>query len=69
MDFKMDEMHQDLLDMYREFAQNTVKPLAAEIDRDERFPEETAEDYFIRKLRRLREITERDRVMLVIDSI
>ncbi|MBQ6733599.1 MAG: acyl-CoA dehydrogenase [Lachnospiraceae bacterium] len=41
MDFKMDEMHQDLLDMYREFAQNTVKPLAAEIDRDERFPEET----------------------------
>ena len=41
MDFKMDEMHQDLLDMYREFAQNTVKPLAAEIDEKERFPEET----------------------------
>ena len=41
MDFKMDEMHQDLLDMYREFAQNTVKPLAAEVDEKERFPEET----------------------------
>ncbi|MBR5969166.1 MAG: acyl-CoA dehydrogenase family protein, partial [Lachnospiraceae bacterium] len=41
MDFKIDEMHQDLLDMYREFAQNTVKPLAAEVDEKERFPEET----------------------------
>ena len=41
MEFKQDEMHEELLKMYREFAQNTVKPLAAEIDRDERFPEET----------------------------
>jgi len=41
MDFKQDEMHEELLKMYREFAQNTVKPLAAEIDRDERFPDET----------------------------
>jgi len=41
MDFKQDEMHQDLIDMYRDFAQNEVKPLAAEIDRTERFPEET----------------------------
>jgi len=41
MDFRQDEMHQDLLGMYREFAQNEVKPIAAEIDREERFPEET----------------------------
>ena len=41
MDFRQDEMHQDLINMYREFAQNDVKPLAAEIDASERFPEET----------------------------
>ncbi len=27
--------------MFRDFAENEVKPLAAEIDREERFPEET----------------------------
>jgi len=41
MDFKQDEMHQELQDMYRSFAQESVKPLAAEIDRTERFPDET----------------------------
>jgi len=41
MDFRQDEMHQDLIDMYRDFAQNEVKPLAAEIDKTERFPDET----------------------------
>ena len=41
MDFKQDELHQELIDMYRDFAQNEVKPLAAEIDRTERFPDET----------------------------
>ena len=41
MDFKQDEMHQDLIEMYRDFAQNEVKPLAAEIDQTERFPDET----------------------------
>ncbi|MCL2152753.1 MAG: acyl-CoA dehydrogenase [Oscillospiraceae bacterium] len=41
MDFKQDEMHQDLIEMYRDFAQNEVKPLAAEIDKTERFPDET----------------------------
>ena len=41
MDFKQDEMHQDLIEMYRDFAQNEVKPLAAEIDENERFPDET----------------------------
>ena len=41
MDFKLDEMHSELLQMYREFAEKEVKPLAAEIDRNERFPDET----------------------------
>jgi len=41
MDFKQDEMHQDLIQMYRDFAQNEVKPLASEIDKEQRFPEET----------------------------
>lgn len=41
MDFRQDDMHQELQIMYREFAQEQVKPLAAEIDKTERFPEET----------------------------
>jgi butyryl-CoA dehydrogenase len=41
MEFNQDEMHQQLVGMYREFAENIVKPLAAEIDKTERFPEET----------------------------
>ena len=41
MDFVMDREHQLLRKMYREFAENEVKPLAAEIDEEERFPEET----------------------------
>jgi len=41
MDFKQDDMHQDLISMYRDFAQNEVKPIAAGIDKEERFPEET----------------------------
>lgn len=41
MNFVQDEMHQDLINMYRDFAENSVKPLAAEIDKEERFPEET----------------------------
>ena len=41
MDFLQDEMHQELQQMYREFAENEVKPLAAEIDKEERFPQET----------------------------
>ncbi len=41
MDFVMDREHQLLRKMYREFAENEVKPIAAEIDEEERFPEET----------------------------
>ena len=41
MDFKLSKEHKMLRQMYRDFAQNEVKPLAAEIDEDERFPWET----------------------------
>ena len=41
MDFVIDREHQLLRKMYREFAENEVKPIAAEIDEEERFPEET----------------------------
>ncbi|MBP2032752.1 butyryl-CoA dehydrogenase [Clostridium algifaecis] len=40
MDFKQDENHQQLQDMYRDFAEKEVKPLAKEIDETMRFPEE-----------------------------
>lgn len=40
MDFRLSENHQQLQEMYREFAQNEVKPIAKEIDETMRFPEE-----------------------------
>lgn len=41
MNFNLTEEQQDLQTMFREFAQNEVKPLAHEIDEEERFPQET----------------------------
>ena len=41
MDFHLSKEHEMLRKMYREFAQNEVKPLAEAIDEEERFPEET----------------------------
>ena len=41
MDFRQDEVHQELQAMYRDFAQNIVKPLAAELDKEEKFPYDT----------------------------
>ncbi|MCI9330786.1 MAG: acyl-CoA dehydrogenase [Oscillibacter sp.] len=41
--FNLSNEHQMLRKMYREFAENEVKPLAAEIDEEERFPRETVE--------------------------
>ena len=40
MEFKTDEMHADLIAMHRDFAENSVKPIAAELDKEERYPEE-----------------------------
>ncbi|WP_446898426.1 acyl-CoA dehydrogenase [Clostridium sp. LBM24168] len=40
MDFKQDENHQQLQEMYRNFAEKEVKPIAKEIDEAMRFPKE-----------------------------
>ena len=41
MDFTLSKEQQLVQKMYQEFAQNEVKPLAQEVDEEERFPEET----------------------------
>ena len=41
MDFTLSKEHEMLRKMYREFAETEVKPLAAEIDEEERFPKES----------------------------
>ncbi len=43
MDFSLNKREELFLQMIREFAENEVKPLAAEIDEQERFPMETVE--------------------------
>ncbi len=43
MNFKFTEEEQEILGMLRDFCIKEVKPLAAEIDENERFPEETRE--------------------------
>ena len=41
MEFNLSKEHLLLQEMYRKFAENEVKPLAEEVDEEERFPEET----------------------------
>jgi len=41
MDFNLSKEHLLLQEMYRSFAENEVKPLAEEVDEEERFPVET----------------------------
>ncbi|NCB62823.1 MAG: acyl-CoA dehydrogenase [Clostridia bacterium] len=41
MDFKLNQDEQDIIDMLADFCEKEVKPIAAEIDEQERFPEET----------------------------
>jgi len=43
MDFKVSENHQQLQEMYRDFAENEVKPIAKEIDETMRFPKENVD--------------------------
>ncbi len=43
MDFQLTREQKLVQKMFREFAENEVKPLAAEIDEEERFPAETVE--------------------------
>ncbi|MBQ4347292.1 MAG: acyl-CoA dehydrogenase family protein, partial [Firmicutes bacterium] len=40
MNFELTEMQADIREMAREFAEEHVAPIAAEIDREHRFPEE-----------------------------
>ena len=54
---------------YRNSLRQTITDDAGlKINGTERFPEEKEADYFERKLRKLQEILERDRVLLVIDN-
>ena len=43
MDFTLSKEHQMLRTLFRDFAENEVKPLAEELDEQERFPVETVE--------------------------
>ena len=43
MDFALTNELKMAQKMYREFAENEVKPIAEEIDEEERFPAETVE--------------------------
>jgi butyryl-CoA dehydrogenase len=43
MDFRLSKQDQLLCKMYREFAENEVKPLAKAVDEEERFPVETVQ--------------------------
>ena len=38
MDFRLSDEHKLLCEMYEKFAQNEVKPLAQEVDEEEKFP-------------------------------
>jgi butyryl-CoA dehydrogenase len=43
MEFKLSKSHELFKQMIREFAEKEVKPIAAEVDEEERFPRETVE--------------------------
>ncbi|BEP28405.1 acyl-CoA dehydrogenase [Helicovermis profundi] len=43
MNFNLSDEYVLLRQMYRDFSENEVKPIAAEVDEEERFPEETVE--------------------------
>ena len=43
MDFMLTEQQQMMKKLFAEFAEKEVKPLAAEVDEDERFPRENVE--------------------------
>ena len=43
MDFTLSKEHEMARTLFRDFAVNEVKPLAQEVDEEERFPSETVE--------------------------
>ncbi|HJX38026.1 MAG TPA: acyl-CoA dehydrogenase family protein [Anaerolineae bacterium] len=46
IDFSLSEEQQALRDLARDFAQREIAPLAAELDREQRYPQEIVERYF-----------------------
>ena len=49
MDFRLSDEHKLLCEMYEKFAQNEVKPLAQEVDEEEKFPLETVKKLVVEK--------------------
>lgn len=45
MEFNLSKTHELFRQMIREFAEKEVKPLAAEVDEEERFPVETVKKW------------------------
>ena len=45
MDFTLDKKHEMARSLFREFAENEVKPLAQEVDETEEFPASSASRY------------------------
>ena len=43
MDFTLSKQHEMARQLFKEFAETEVKPLAQEVDEEERFPKETVE--------------------------
>ena len=43
MDFMLDKKHEMARQLFREFAEKEVKPLAQEVDETEQFPRETVD--------------------------
>ena len=43
MDFTLSKKHEMARQLFKDFAENEVKPLAQEIDEEHRFPRETVE--------------------------
>ena len=43
MDFTLDKKHEMARELFKNFAENEVKPLAKDVDEEERFPRETIE--------------------------
>ena len=43
MDFKLDKQHEMARQLFKDFAENEVKPLAQETDETEVFPRETVD--------------------------
>ena len=44
MDFTLDKKYEMARELFRDFAENEVKPLAMEIDEQHRFPTETVDN-------------------------